>query len=327
MLTRSKLHIKYDVQYKTLAETFKTARVTMDSFPVVVVTLERNGVRGRGECYASTRFGWDTDKVLEALKNLPPDFSHAGLLDLMEAGPARNAVDCAFWDLSAKESSRRAWFGLPDADLRPVETMTTISLMSSQDLERQIPKIQNMQFMKLKVGGPDDLEVVRLVRKVSPDAKLLIDANEGWSADLYATLVPELQKYEILMIEQPLKEVDDHALANLPRPIAICADESFHAESNLEEMRSRYDAINIKLDKMGGLTAALQVQNKAKALGFQTVVGCMLGTSLAIAPGLVAAQQADYADLDAHLLCKADRQPALRTTKGVIHAPDRALWG
>lgn len=327
MLGMAPLTVDYDVEEFALATTFRTARVTMDRFHVTLVQVSHDGLRGRGECYASSRFGWDTKRVAAALEALPAAFKNTSDVQALDPSPVRNALDCALWDLRAKEQGQRAWQAAGLKALRPVQTMTTVSMMSRAELERVAGHVSKLGFIKLKVGHPDDLENLRLVRAIAPHARILVDANEGWTVETYSVLAPELARLAVCMIEQPLKASEDHALEYLPRPVAVCADESFYRKEDLGALRSRYDAINVKLDKVGGLTAALDVMKQAKGMGFQIVVGCMLGTSLAIAPALIAAQEADFVDLDAHLLCRADRQPGLVTQDGFIAAPDAALWG
>jgi L-alanine-DL-glutamate epimerase-like enolase superfamily enzyme len=249
------------------------------------------------------------------------------LQQALPPGAARNALDCAFWDLEAKISGQRVWELLEQPAPQPLTTAYTLSMDSPENMHKAALENAHRPLLKLKLGGERDTERVRAVRKGAPAARLIVDANEGWDIAVYRQRVPEMLQLGVEMIEQPLPAADDEALRTLERPIPICADESCHDRGSLKDIVDRYDMINIKLDKAGGLTEALELRNAATANGLRVMVGCMLATSLAMAPATLLAQGVSIVDLDGPLLLERDRQPGLLFERGLVHPPPRKLWG
>jgi L-alanine-DL-glutamate epimerase-like enolase superfamily enzyme len=269
--------------------------------------------------------------VIEQIESLRRDIGQGlGRTELQHAlppGAARNALDCAFWDLQAKTSRQRAWELLGMSAPGPLTTAYTLSLDSPDNMYRAALGQAGRPLLKLKLAGEGDMERVRSVRRGAPDARLVVDANEGWDVVTYRDMVPEMRQLGVEMIEQPLPADDDMALRSLDRPIPICADESCHDSGSLDALVDRYDMINIKLDKAGGLTEAFRLRTAAEASGMRVMVGCMLGTSLAMAPATLLAQGVDIVDLDGPLLLQSDRQPGLRFEDSRVHPPRPELWG
>ena len=307
---------------------FTIARGTKTEAEVVVAEIGDEGVRGRGECLPYPRYGESVEGVLEQIASVSPaGLTRAGLQSLLPAGAARNAIDCALWDLEAKRSGRRVWqlAGLPEP--RPVVSAYTLTLDAPERMGAAARENALRPLLKLKLSGQGDLERVRAVRASAPNAALIIDANEGWSIEDYRLLAPKLASLGVSLIEQPVPADRDGALAELPRPVPICADESCHTGDDLARLAGAYDAVNIKLDKTGGLTEALALRRGAEAMGFKIMVGCMVATSLSMAPALMLAQGADWADLDGPLLLARDREPALVYRGSTADPPGPELWG
>jgi L-Ala-D/L-Glu epimerase len=250
----------------------------------------------------------------------------AGLQRLMPAGAARNGIDCALWDLAAKRSSQpaHALAGLPP--LRPLKTVYTISL-GGPDAMAQAARQAARSLLKIKLGGAGDPDRIRAIRHAVPDAELIVDANEGWSRQNLAENLTACADAGVTLVEQPLPAADDAALAEVAHPIPVCADESVHDRATLTRLKGKYEAVNIKLDKAGGLTEALALADQASRLGFTVMVGCMVSTSLAIAPATLVAQRARVVDLDGPLLLAADRPDGLRYEGSTLYPPSPALWG
>jgi L-alanine-DL-glutamate epimerase-like enolase superfamily enzyme len=245
----------------------------------------------------------------------------------MPPGAARNALDAAFWDLDAKRDNRRAADLAGLGPLHPVVTAYTLSLDTPEWMGEAAAQNRARPLLKLKVTGDGDIERVQAVRRNAPQARLIVDANEGWTARHFAELSPALAELGVELIEQPLPAGDDDALAELPHPIPVCADEACHTSADLDRLVGKYDAVNIKLDKTGGLTEALVLAEAAAARGFKIMVGCMIGSSLAMAPAVLVAQQASVVDLDAPLLLASDRVPGLRYDGSTLYPPEPDLWG
>ena len=311
---------------------FTISRGSRTAVEVVLVELLAGGHRGRGECVPYARYGETVEGVTGAIESLRGELE-AGRLDrpalqqALPAGAARNALDCAFWDLEAKQTGRRVWelAGLPAPG--PLTTAYTLSLDTPDKMGAAAAANAERPLLKLKLAGPEDLARVEAVRAGAPRAKLVVDANEGWDADSYARIAPELARLGVALVEQPLPAGADAALADLPRPVPLCADESCHDRSSLPQLRGRYDMVNVKLDKTGGLTEALALVAEAEAAGFQVMVGCMLATSLAMAPATLPAQRAQVVDLDGPLLLAEDRDPPLEIDGSLVRPPAPALWG
>lgn len=321
-----------------IAGRFAISRGAKTAAEVVVVTLRDSGaggqqVVGRGECVPYARYGESVAGVIEQIESLRPalergELDRTALQSALPAGAARNALDCALWDLEAKRTGRPAWAlaGL-ETTPHPVTTAYTLSLDSPEAMAEAARAQAHRPLLKLKLSGPGDLDRVRAVHANAPAARLIVDANEAWTPEIFADLAPQLPALGVEMIEQPLPAGADAALAELDRPVAVCADESCHDRATLPALRGKYDAVNIKLDKTGGLTEALALAATATAEGFALMVGCMLATSLAMAPALLVAQTARWTDLDGPLLLSKDRQPGLRFEGSLIHPAPPELWG
>jgi len=310
-----------------LAEVFTIARGSRTHADVLTVKLSREGARGRGECVPYARYGETLASVRAQIEGLPSDLTRAALQDALPAGAARNAVDCALWDWEAKATGTRVWelagLGAPG----PMVTAFTLSLDSPEKMELAARKHAHRPLLKIKLGTPDDMPRLEAVRRGAPDTRIIIDANEGWSAEVYSDLAPHLLRLGVALVEQPLPAGADDMLAEIARPLPVCADESCHDRASLPALRGKYDMVNIKLDKTGGLTEALALRDAARAQGFKVMVGCMVGSSLAMAPAVLVAQGAEVVDLDGPLLLAEDRAvPLFFDAKGV-HPSMPALWG
>jgi L-alanine-DL-glutamate epimerase-like enolase superfamily enzyme len=315
-----------------LAKPFSISRGTKTHAEVVVAEIVDGGNHGRGEGVPYPRYGESVEGVMAQAEGVADAIAAgaepAQLQRLLPAGAARNAIDCALWDLRAKTELVPIWrlVGLdaPGA----VKTAYTLSLDAPEAMGRAAAENAFRPLLKLKLtGGPDDLERVRAVRAGAPQAKLIVDANEAWTAEDFASLAPPLAELGVALIEQPLPAGKDEALARLPRPVPVCADESCHVAADLDALAGKYDAVNVKLDKAGGLTEAVALVKAAKTRGFRVMVGCMVGTSLAMAPAMILASEADFVDLDGPLLLARDRQPGLRYEGSTLFPPKPNLWG
>ncbi len=314
-----------------IAGRFAISRGARTQAAVVAVTLEEDGVAGRGECTPYPRYDESVDSVVAEIEGLREGvecgMDRAALQEALPAGAARNALDCALWDLEAKRAGARVWEIAGLAAPRPVPTAYTLSLDAPEAMRAKAAENRWRPLLKVKLGGEGDLARIRAVREGAADTALIVDANEGWTAEDYAALAPELSALGVKMVEQPLPASGDAALGSMERPLPVCADESCHDRATLPGLVGRYDFVNIKLDKTGGLTEALAMREEASRLGFRVMVGCMIGSSLAMAPGVIAAQGAALVDLDAPLLLAEDRAHPIRYDDAGAHPPDAALWG
>lgn len=315
-----------------LASAFTISRGSRTETEVVVATLTEGDWAGRGECMANPRYGESQQAVAATLEALAADIAggrldRAGLQHALPAGAARNALDCAFWDIEAKRTGKRAWEIAGLNRPRPVETAYTIGLDTPDRMGAKARANAYRPLLKVKLTGSEDLGRVAAVRENAPMARLIVDANEGWRPDQVAPLSEALRKLHVQLIEQPLPAGQDDALAGTARPIPVCADESCHTRADLDRLAGLYDAVNIKLDKAGGLTEALLLRDAALSRGLGVMVGCMVSTSLAMAPAVLVAQGAAFADLDGPLLLARDRAPALRYDGSIVHPPESPLWG
>ena len=307
---------------------FTISRGTKTEAEVVLVEIEEEGALGRGECVPYPRYGKTVAETLALVRAVDPEgLTRARLQQLLPAGAARNALDCALWDLEAKRSGRRVWqiAGLPEPG--PVLTAFTLSLDTPERMGAAARENALRPCLKLKLSGAGDLERVRAVRANAPNPALIVDANEAWTVEQYRALVPKLAGLGVALIEQPFRAGADGALAELPRPVPVCADESCHTGDDLARLAGSYDAVNIKLDKTGGLTEALALKRGAQAQGFKIMVGCMVATSLAMAPALLLAQGADWVDLDGPLLLARDRSCGLIYRGSSVAPAESGLWG
>jgi L-alanine-DL-glutamate epimerase-like enolase superfamily enzyme len=314
-----------------IAGGFTIARGSRTHAHVVTVTLREGPHTGRGECVPYARYGESVEGVMADIEKMGPEIERGltreALQQAMPAGAARNALDCAFWDLEAKRSGVPAFRAAGVDTPHDMLTAFTISLGTPDKMAADTAKAKDRPLLKVKLGGDGDPARIAAVRQAAPDARLIVDANEAWSADTFAENMAACVAAGVELIEQPLPSDSDGILATLERPIPVCADESLHTSADLERLAPLYDAVNIKLDKTGGVTEALVLLEKARAMDFKVMVGCMLGTSLAMAPATLPAQQADYVDLDAPLLLERDREPGLVFSGSMISPPVADLWG
>lgn len=310
---------------------FRISRGAKTQAEVVVATITADGFTGRGECVPYKRYGETIAAVVAAIEGLGPPLewglSRLELQSALPAGPARNALDCALWDLEA----RRA--GVTVADLaglptpRPVTTAYTLSLDAPQAMGIAA-RTAAKPLLKLKLGGDGlDLARVAAVHAAAPDARLIVDANEAWAPGEVERLAGEMAGHGVVLIEQPVPAGQDAALAGLKSPVALCADESFHTAADLDRLAPFYSHVNLKLDKAGGLTEAIAIRERARALDIGLMIGCMVGTSLGMAPATLLAGEADFVDLDGPLLLARDREPGLRYEGAVMYPASTALWG
>jgi len=314
-----------------IAGRFTISRGSKTAAEVVVAEIAEDGVVGRGECVPYARYGESVAGVVAAIEALAPAIAdgldRAGLAAALPAGAARNALDCALWDLEAKLSGAPAW-ARAGLDAAPsLVTAYTLSLDEPAAMAAAARANADRPLLKVKLDAEGVIERVRAVREAAPGAALIVDANEAWTPALLAELAPALAALGVAMIEQPLPAGEDAALDGLGRPVPLCADESCHDTATLEALRGRYDLVNVKLDKTGGLTEALRLAEAARAAGFGVMVGCMIGTSLAMAPAMLVAARARFVDLDGPLLLARDRTPGLVYDGSRIAPPDPALWG
>ncbi|MCA0849621.1 N-acetyl-D-Glu racemase DgcA [Salipiger thiooxidans] len=310
-----------------LAQVFTISRGSRTEAKVLTVKVTRNGVTGWGECVPYARYDETLESVEAEIMGLPADVSREALQGLLPAGAARNAVDCALWDLEAKASGKRVWemLGMPAPG--PEITAYTLSLDTPENMRAQAEKNAFRPLLKIKLGTPDDMPRLEAVRAGAPSSTIIVDANEGWSAEVYADLAPHLVRLGVALVEQPLPAGDDDALIGMDRPVPVCADESAHDRASLPKLKGKYDIVNIKLDKTGGLTEALALREAAQAEGYGIFVGCMVGSSLAMAPAVLLAQGAAFTDLDGPLLLGEDRATPLRFDDAGVHPSSPELWG
>ena len=319
--------IQAKVDIFPLAQVFRISRGARTQAEVVSVVIKKNGLTGRGECVPYARYNETSESVIQQIESLPSDINRQTLQNTLPAGAARNAVDCALWDLDCKKMDIPCWqlAGIP----MPIELITayTLSLDEPENMLKQAEKNSNRPLLKIKLGTPNDMPRLEAVRKGAPNSKIIVDANEGWDAETYTKLAPDLVRLGVQLVEQPLPADKDDALIGLPRPLPICADESCHDRNSLPKLIGKYDFVNIKLDKTGGLTEALYLKNKALEDGFKIMVGCMVGSSLAMAPATLIAQNATFVDLDGPLLLAKDRDYGLFYDESLVYPPKKELWG
>lgn len=318
-------------RFKIAGGGFAISRGRRTHAEVLTVRITDGPVSGIGECVPYARYGESLESVQEQILQIETDLQEGldrtQLMVSFPAGAARNAIDCALWDLEAKSSGRSI---SELAGLEPLQSLTTaftISVGTPEDMGAATEKAAHRPLLKVKLAGQGDMERILAVRDAAPNATLIVDANEAWDETCFRDNLEACTKAGVALIEQPLPAGNDAALKGLTSSAAICADESLHTSADLETLRDRYDAVNIKLDKAGGLTEALKMVKHARALDFKVMLGCMLGTSLAMAPAIVAAQGADFVDLDGPLLLEEDRDPALRFEGSTLFPPTPELWG
>lgn len=313
-----------------LKQLFRISRGSRTEACVVVVSVSDGQYTGRGEGVPIARYNQSTASVLAQIESIQGacDLDRDKLLQLLPPGAARNALDCALWDLEAKRSGKRVWELANIPILDEVVTSFTISLDTPEKMAGAAATAAKLPILKLKLGGDEpDLARVEAVRAAAPKARLLIDANESWSAEHYREIVPALKRSGVELIEQPFPAHADEVLEILDHPIPVCADESCHTTADLPRMKNRYEVINVKLDKTGGLTEALRLSEHARKSGFKLLIGCMVCTSLGIAPARLLGTNAEWVDLDGPFLLARDRDHGLSYHEGKIEMPSRELWG
>ena len=314
-----------------IAGSFTISRGAKTEAHVVTVTLTDGAHAGRGECVPYPRYEETVPQVVAALEAARPrieaGIGHLEIPALLAPHAARNALDCALWDLRAKQAGKPVWqlAGLPEP--KPVVTAYTLSLDTPDAMGEAAAKASARPLLKLKLGRAGDAERLRLIRRNAPESRLIVDANEGWSAENLAEMLAACAEAGVELVEQPLPAGNDEALRHITRAVTVCADESAHGLESLEALSGKYDAINIKLDKTGGLTPAIDLARAAQSRNLRIMVGCMLATSLAMAPAMLLTPFADVVDLDGPLLLKQDRDPAIRFEGSIMHPPPVSLWG
>ncbi|MGE0063809.1 MAG: N-acetyl-D-Glu racemase DgcA [Xanthobacteraceae bacterium] len=335
MVNDQPLVLSASVEHWPIAGTFTISRGAKTEAAVVVVELVQESVqgsfRGRGECVPYARYGETVEAVVATLdaakSSLKRGLDRTALQRAMPPGAARNALDCAFWDLEAKRAGRpvHALAGLPAP--APRITAYTLSLDTPDKMAEAAARSAARKLLKVKLGGDGDVARIAAVRAAAPQSDLIVDANEGWTAANLEANLAACAAARVSLVEQPLPAGRDDMLATIARPLPVCADESVHDRASLGALAGKYDAVNIKLDKTGGLTEALAMVAEAERLGLQIMAGCMVATSLAMAPAMLVAQRARFVDLDGPLLLARDRANGLQYRDSQIFPPTPALWG
>ncbi len=323
--------LSVDTESWPLETAFTISRGTKTKADVVTVTLRQGAATGWGECVPYARYGESLESVVAQIEacraQLEQGAERAAVQSLMPAGAARNAVDCALWDLDAKLSGRTAW---QLAGLEPPAHLTTaytLSLDTPEKMYESAKSNADRPLLKIKLGGRKDIDRLRAIRSAAPQSALIVDANESWPVEVLEQNIAAMADLGVALIEQPLPAGKDAALARIAHAVPICADESSHHRQGLAELKDRYDVVNIKLDKTGGLTEALAMAREAKNLGFRIMVGCMVGTSLAMAPAMLIGSLAEFVDLDGPLILGKERRPGIAYDRSTMHMAPRDLWG
>jgi L-alanine-DL-glutamate epimerase-like enolase superfamily enzyme len=314
-----------------IAGSFTISRGSKTEAHVVTVTLEDGGHMGRGECVPYPRYEETVPQVIAALQaarsRIEAGITRDAIASILTPHAARNALDCALWDLAAKKAGVPAWQLAGLAEPKPAVTAYTLSLDTPEAMGEAAAKASGRPLLKLKLGREGDVERLKLIRRNAPHSRLIVDANEGWTADSLAAMLATCADAGVELVEQPLPAGNDEALRAVSRAVTVCADESAHGLDSLDQLVGKYDAINIKLDKTGGLTPAIALAHAARKRDLRIMVGCMLATSLAMAPAFLLAPLAEVIDLDGPLLLKEDRSPAIRFDGSLMHPAPTDLWG
>jgi L-Ala-D/L-Glu epimerase len=310
-----------------LAEAFTISRGSKTEARVLTVRIVRGKIIGQGECVPYARYGETLSSVRAQIETLPEGITRQDVQAALPAGAARNAVDCALWDLEAKLNGRRVWDLAGRPALKPVITAYTLSLGPPDQMRAAAARNAHRPVLKIKLGTADDMPRLEAVRAGAPRSTLIIDANEGWTPEVYTDLAPHLLRLGVALVEQPLPAGNDGMLAEIARPLPVCADESCFDRASLADLKGKYDVVNLKLDKTGGLTEGFLTLDLGRQMGFRVMVGCMVGSSLAMAPAVILAQGATWTDLDGPLLLSEDRAHPLRYDADGVHPPDANLWG
>lgn len=315
-----------------LIQPFRVAFGLLTGMDVVEVEVSQDGVVGRGECCPMGIYGQTAESTAAEIAAIADELRN-GVIDrtvlqtILPAKSARNAVDCALWDLEAKRSGRSIWEIVGLAAPQTIASDVTIGIMTPEDTARYAEGLRGASMIKLKLGGEQDVACLQAVRSVLPDTPLFVDVNAGWTLERLNDLAPRLAEAGVFMIEQPLRPEDDHLLDGYNRAVPLCADESCHDRNDLDRLQGRYEYVNLKLDKTGGLTEALALAEAARARGFRIMIGCMLGSGLAMAPAYVVASLCEVVDLDAPLIVKDAAHRRLRHDGTRLHRFDSSLWG
>ena len=327
--------MKHELSIQTrvwpLREPFVIARSTHTSIEVIVVRISADGHTGRGEAVGVDYHGETIESMSRQIESVrgavERGIDRSQLLELLPPGGARNALDAALWDLEAKRTGTSVWELAGIARPRSISTCITIGIRSVAEYEARARELTRYEWIKIKVSADNPLDAVTAVRRAAPNARLVVDANQSWSVEALQRLAPALAQLRVELLEQPVRESDGPQLAKLDLPVPVCADEPANTVDDLPRLIDCYDFVNIKLDKSGGLTAALDLAHAARAAGLRLMVGCMVGGSLAMAPATVVAQLCEIADLDGPLLQAEDWPDGIDYRDGVMSLPPRALWG
>jgi L-alanine-DL-glutamate epimerase-like enolase superfamily enzyme len=323
--------ISVEVERFPIAGSFTISRGSKTEAEVLTCAISDGKHVGRGECVPYRRYGETVESVRESIeevrRKIANGITREALLAAMPAGSGRNAVDCALWDLEAKITGRRVHELVCRRPPRPLETAFTLSLGEPEAMAAQARANAQRPLLKVKAGGNSDIALIRAVVEAAPKSRIVLDANEGWTEENIRENLDAAAELGVALIEQPLPAGNDGILRHFPHAVPICADESVYTAADLPALAGLYDAVNIKLDKAGGLTAAIALRDRARELGFGVMVGCIVGTSLAMAPAVLLAEEADFVDLDGPLLLARDRSPGLVYDGSLVSAPDPALWG
>jgi L-alanine-DL-glutamate epimerase-like enolase superfamily enzyme len=321
------------IRVRAFAETFPIkgafviSRGSKTEAVVVVAEVSDGQHIGRGECVPYRRYGETVEGVLAAVESASVSGDRDALRRSMAPGAARNALDCALWDLAAKKAGRRAWELAGLAAPRAVLTCFTLSVGTPESMAEAARNATESPLLKVKLGGEGDAERLRAIRSAAPTARLVVDANESWNERNFVANMRACKETDVELVEQPLPADAEEFLQKAERLVPVCADESVHVTADLDRLAGKYDAVNVKLDKAGGLTEALDLAGEARRRGFRLMVGCMVGTSLGVAPAMLVAQEADFVDLDGPLWLARDRVPGLCYSAGVVSPPEPELWG
>ncbi|CCO25040.1 N-acetyl-D-Glu racemase DgcA [Maridesulfovibrio hydrothermalis] len=310
-----------------MARVFTIARGSRTEAVVLRVEIEQDGYTGQGECVPYARYDETVESVIAQIEGLELPLSRKTLQNALPAGAARNAVDCALWDLEAKQKGIPVWQLAGLEEPGPEVTAYTLSLDTPEKMQEQAAENSYRPLLKTKLGGEGDIARIEAVRRGAPDARIIVDANEGWTPEVYKEMAPVLVRLGVEMVEQPLPAGEDDALLEIERILPVCADESCHDCSSLLGLKGKYDMVNIKLDKTGGLTEALALKKQAADAGYKIMVGCMVGSSLAMAPAMLVAQNTAVVDLDGPLLLATDRPHGLKYDDEKAYPPVKELWG
>jgi L-Ala-D/L-Glu epimerase len=310
-----------------LRNPFTISRGSKTEARVVTCTVTRSGHRGWGEGLPYPRYGETVEAAVATILSLPVEITRAALQETMKPGAARNAVDCALWDLEAKMSGKPVWQLARLAQPKPMEIAFTLSLDTPEALRAAAARNAHRAVLKVKLGTPADMPRIEAVRAGASHVRLIVDANEGWTPEVYTDRAPHLIRLGVEMVEQPLPQGADDMLAEIARPLPVCADESAHDAASLPSLLGKYDVVNLKLDKTGGLTEALRARDEARRVGLRVMVGCMISTSLSMAPAILVAQGADWSDLDGPADMAQDRDHPVVYDDRHIHPASPLLWG